>query len=66
MEDDAFILFGWESITRDKFGPEAETVLEQHRDRLYELDEDEMQKYIWRGLQEAAGKEGAGGFATNH
>lgn len=51
MDNDAFILFGWQLLTRHKFGAEAEAKLEEQRDRLYEIGEDEMQRAIWRGLQ---------------
>lgn len=53
MDDDAFILFGWESLTDHKFGREAEATLEEDRDILYELGEDETRKHWWGALQEA-------------
>ena len=51
MDNDAFILFGWQLLTRHKFGAEAEAKLEEQRDRLYEIGEDEMQRAMWIGLQ---------------
>ncbi|KAF7509459.1 hypothetical protein GJ744_008022 [Endocarpon pusillum] len=51
MDNDAFILFGWQLLTSHKFGAEAEAKLEEQRDRLYEMGEDEMQRAMWRGLQ---------------
>ena len=57
MGNDAFILFGWQLLTCHKFGKEAEAKLEEQRDRLYEIGEDEMRRVIWRGLQGEASEE---------
>ncbi|ERF76360.1 hypothetical protein EPUS_07067 [Endocarpon pusillum Z07020] len=51
MDNDAFILFGWQLLTSHKFGAEAEAKLEEQRDRLYEIGEDEVQRAMSRGLQ---------------
>ncbi len=51
MDNDAFILFGWQLLTCHRFGAEAEEKLEEQRDELYEAGEDEMRQLIWRGVQ---------------
>lgn len=57
MDNDAFILSGWQLLTRHKFGAEAEAKLEENRDRLYEIGMDEMLKAVWTGLQGGADEE---------
>jgi NAD(P)H-flavin reductase len=51
MDNDDFIMFGWQSLTSHRFGEQAEARLEENRDRLYEIGVDEMLKATWTGLQ---------------
>lgn len=57
MDNDAFILFGWQLLTCHRFGAESEAKLEEQRDRLYETGEDEMRRAKWRRLQREANEE---------
>jgi hypothetical protein len=56
MENDVFILFGWEMLSRHVFGVDAEAKVQQQRDRLYEIGEDETRRCRWTDLQ--AGEDG--------
>lgn len=58
LSNDLFILHSWERETRCRFGAAAEAKLAEHRDRLGEIGEDEMGKYVWLGLQRAAIEKG--------
>jgi hypothetical protein len=57
MDNDDFILFGWQSLTSHEFGAQAEAKLEENRDRLYEIGVDEMLKATWTGLNDGADDE---------
>ena len=54
MSDELFILFAWECETRRRFGSEAAAKLAQHRAKINGIGEDEMRKFLWKGLQAAA------------
>lgn len=60
MENDAFLLAGWQSLTSHTFGAEAEKMLEENRDRFSELGEDEMRRATWAGLRDGTGEEEGG------
>jgi hypothetical protein len=57
MDNDDFILFGWQSLTSHTFGEQAKAKLEENRDRLYEIGADEMLKATWTGLHGEADEE---------
>lgn len=57
MDNDDFILFGWQSLTSQTFGEQAEARVEANRDRLYEIGVDEMLKATWTGLHGGADEE---------
>lgn len=52
MDDDEFVLYGWERLTRHKFGSEGQTKVQESRDKLSEIGTDEMRKFTWAGLQD--------------